>query len=51
MLYLLRCMHKLEDNKVLKDLIQTTWGGANAGAGAAHDDNVVDADFEVKDDK
>lgn len=26
-------------------------GGANAGAGAAHDDNVVDADFEVKDDK
>ena len=25
--------------------------GANAGAGAAHDDNVVDADFEVKDDK
>ena len=26
-------------------------GGANAGAGVAHDDNVVDADFEVKDDK
>ncbi|MCQ2968819.1 MAG: molecular chaperone DnaK [Clostridium sp.] len=26
-------------------------GGANAGTGAAHDDNVVDADFEVKDDK
>ena len=26
-------------------------GGANADAGTAHDDNVVDADFEVKDDK
>ena len=26
-------------------------GGANANAGTAHDDNVVDADFEVKDDK
>ena len=28
-------------------------GGANAGAGAANsnDDNVVDADFEVQDDK
>ena len=23
----------------------------NAGTGATHDDNVVDADFEVKDDK
>ena len=26
-------------------------GGANADASTAHDDNVVDADFEVKDDK
>ena len=26
-------------------------GGANANQGPAHDDNVVDADFEVKDDK
>ena len=26
-------------------------GGANADAGTVHDDNVVDADFEVKDDK
>ncbi len=26
-------------------------GGANADVGTAHDDNVVDADFEVKDDK
>ena len=26
-------------------------GGANTNAGAAHDDNVVDADFEVKEDK
>ena len=25
--------------------------GGNAGTGATHDDNVVDADFEVKDDK
>ena len=26
-------------------------GGSNPGAGAAHDDNVVDADFKVEDDK
>ena len=26
-------------------------GGANANQGPAHDDNVVDADFEVKDEK
>ena len=25
--------------------------GANPGAGAAHDDNVVDADFKVDEDK
>ncbi len=37
----------------VKDSIQTTWVELIFGAGATNnnDDNVVDADFEVQDDK